>query len=162
MRNLPRETVLHEILQWEFFPCAAVLHELLQCGSFWQGAVPRSGLFQGQSPMGPQVLPGACSNMCVLELDETSSIWHGAPSGIFSQKPPLQPTPITKPCHINWTHYYLLSLPSLETCSMPQLLLQKPSLSWWSNLHAWAFSSLKLLPYGGWQTTCVGLYSWFI
>ena len=37
--SLPRETVLHELLQRESFPWATVLHELLQHGSHPRGAV---------------------------------------------------------------------------------------------------------------------------
>ena len=39
MGSLPRETVLHKLLQRESFPQAAVLHKLLQRGSYPQGAV---------------------------------------------------------------------------------------------------------------------------
>ena len=78
--SLPREAVLHKLLQHESFPWAAVLHKLLQCGSLPQGAV-----FQEQAApvwvplwvtssaskptpawapvsMEPQVLAGACSS----------------------------------------------------------------------------------------------------
>ena len=80
MGSLPRETVLHELLQRESFPPAAVLHELLQRGSLPWGAVlweqtapawvPRGVTSPASKPApawaplstGPQVLPGACSS----------------------------------------------------------------------------------------------------
>jgi len=39
VRSLSWETVLHKLLQHEFFPWAAALHELLQCASFPQDVV---------------------------------------------------------------------------------------------------------------------------
>jgi len=79
--SLSWETVLHELLQHEFFPQAAVLHELLQRGFLPPGAVlqeqaapawvphrvtsPASKPAPAWAPLsvGPQVLPGACSSM---------------------------------------------------------------------------------------------------
>jgi len=79
--SLPRETVLHELLQCESFPWAVVLHELLQSGSFpWSTVLqeetdPAWVLNGVTSParkpdpvwaslsMGPQVLPGDCFSM---------------------------------------------------------------------------------------------------
>ena len=77
--SLPRETVLHELLQCESFPQAAVLHKLLQCGSLPWGAVlqeqtapawvphgvtsPASKPASVWAPLSPRVLPGACSSV---------------------------------------------------------------------------------------------------
>jgi len=81
VRFLSQETVLHKILQSESFPRAAVLHELPQRGSFPWGAVlqeqaasawvphgvtspaSKPALAWGPLSMGPQVMPGACSNV---------------------------------------------------------------------------------------------------
>ena len=78
--SLPRETVLHKLLQQKSFPWAAVLHELFQRGSFPRGAVlqeqtapvwvphgvtsPASKPAPAWAPlsMSPQVLPRACSS----------------------------------------------------------------------------------------------------
>jgi len=75
------DTIRHELLQCGSLPQAAVLHELLQCGCFLWGSVlqeqtaPAWVTHGVTSPackparvwaplsMGPQVLPGACSNM---------------------------------------------------------------------------------------------------
>jgi len=62
--SLPRETVLHKMLQHGFFPQAAVLHKLLQHGSLPQGHKPCQQTYTGMAPFstGPQALPGACSS----------------------------------------------------------------------------------------------------
>ena len=57
MGSLSWEKVLHELLQHESFPQAAVLHGMLQCGSLPWGAVFRNRLLQRGSPTGSQVLP---------------------------------------------------------------------------------------------------------
>ncbi|KAK4823971.1 hypothetical protein QYF61_008357 [Mycteria americana] len=57
MGSLPRETVLHELLQHESFPWAAVLHELLQCGSLPRGAVLQEQTAPAWDPTGSHVLP---------------------------------------------------------------------------------------------------------
>ncbi|KAM9591178.1 uncharacterized protein ACIBXB_006075 [Morphnus guianensis] len=78
--SLPRETVLHELLQRGSFPQAAVLHELLQHGSLPRHAVLQEHIAPAWVPHGvtsparkpapwaplstdPQVLPGACSSV---------------------------------------------------------------------------------------------------
>ena len=79
--SLPRETVLHELLQRESFPWATVLHEPLQSGSHPRGAVlqeqtapawvPHGVTSPASKPApawarlsaGPQVLPGACCSV---------------------------------------------------------------------------------------------------
>jgi len=82
----PWETVLHELLQCEYFPQAAVLHELLQHGSFpWSAVilqeqaapvwVPHRVRSPSRKPgpawapfsTGLQVLPGTCSSVDFLE-----------------------------------------------------------------------------------------------
>jgi len=81
VRSLPRETVLHQLLQCESFPQAAVLYKLLQCGSLPRGAVfpeqtapawvPHRVKSLASKPapawallsVGLQVLPGACSSV---------------------------------------------------------------------------------------------------
>ena len=55
--SLPRETVLHELLQRESLPQATVLHELLQHGSLPRVQSFRNRLLQHGSPAGSQVLP---------------------------------------------------------------------------------------------------------
>lgn len=49
---LPQETVLHEQLQCEYFPQAAVLQELLQYGSFYAVQSIKNRLFRRGSPRG--------------------------------------------------------------------------------------------------------------
>ena len=55
--SLPRETVLHELLQRESLPQATVLHELLQHGSLPRVQSFRNRLLQHGSPVGSQALP---------------------------------------------------------------------------------------------------------
>jgi len=81
VRSLPRQTVLHKVLQYESFPRAAALHELPQHGSLpWDAAlqeqpaavrVPHGVTSPARKPalvwaplsIGPQVLAGACSSV---------------------------------------------------------------------------------------------------
>jgi len=81
MRSLSWQTVLHKLLQHDSFPQAAALHDTPQHGSFPWGAVlqeqaapawvPHEVTSPASKPapvwaplsMGPQVLPGACSNV---------------------------------------------------------------------------------------------------
>ena len=55
--SLPRETVLHELLQHGSFPRAAVLHNCSSVGPFHGVQSFRHRLLQRGSPTGSQVLP---------------------------------------------------------------------------------------------------------
>jgi len=102
VRSLPRETVLHNLLQRESFPQAAALHKLPQHGFFPPGAVlqeqaapvwvPHEVTSPVSKPapvwaslsMGPQVLAGACSSAGLPTGSQSPSVIHllryGVPS----------------------------------------------------------------------------------
>jgi len=115
MGSLPQETVLHELLQCEFFPWAAILHNLLQCGSFPCGAVP-SGT--GCSSVGPPLRHKPCQQTCSgvgSSLHGSagpgrSLLQHGAPHGITAS--------FRHPSALVWGPFHRLQV---EICSTMDL-----------------------------------------
>jgi len=81
--SLPGQTVLHELLQCESFPRAAVLQELVQRGSpVGSQVLPANLLQHGLLSMGPQVLPGGCSSGGFPQ--DHSLLWASICSGLGS------------------------------------------------------------------------------
>ena len=105
MRSLSQETVLHKLLQREYFPRAAALHKLPQHGSLPQGgvlqeqaapvwvphwvtsSVSKPALAWTPLSMGPQVLTGACSSVRSLPRATGGDLLHGGPPWTTGEKP---------------------------------------------------------------------------
>jgi len=94
VRSLPWATVLHKLLQREFFPRAAALHELPQRGSFPQGAVLQEQAAPEWVAHGLQALPanllqhGLLSPQVRRSWQEPAPAWTSHWVTAFFRHPP--------------------------------------------------------------------------
>jgi len=83
--SLPRDTVLHELLQCESFPWAAVLHKLLQRVSFPWGAVLQkqaAPVWVPHGVMSPASKPApAWASLCGATGPARNLLQHRLPTG---------------------------------------------------------------------------------
>ena len=164
--SISRETVLHELLQCESFPWAAILHELLHLGSLPQAAVlqeqaapgwvrhrvtsPASKPAPAWAPLstGTQVLPGACSGI--------GSPWAAASFRVHPLAPPWGP-----PQAAVWIS--ALEWPSMgcRRISAPVPGALPPHPSSLTLVSAELFLSCIFTPVSNWSCDCPGFFPLF-